>query len=148
LRFCRSPRWATSCSDGRRLQREKKIWLIAASCVFYAYWSAAFLALLFMSIVVNFFVGRRLQSMARERGSLVARIADHRLFWNLSLLGYFKYANFFIDNFDAAFGCISRSRGSYCRWAYRSLPFRRSRSSSTAIGTRSNPIPSSTLHCS
>ncbi|HTK98621.1 MAG TPA: MBOAT family protein [Pseudomonadales bacterium] len=88
----------------RQLQREKKIWLIAASCVFYAYWSAAFLALLFMSIVVNFFVGRRLQSMARERGSSSRGLLIIGLVWNLSLLGYFKYANFFIDNFDAAFG--------------------------------------------
>ena len=85
-------------------QRAKKIWLIAASCVFYAYWSAAFLGLLFVSIVVNFFVGRRLQTLARERGTSSRRLLIIGLVWNLSLLGYFKYANFFIDNFDAAFG--------------------------------------------
>jgi alginate O-acetyltransferase complex protein AlgI len=88
----------------RGLQRAKKIWLIAASCVFYAYWSAAFLALLFVSIAVNFFVGRRLQSIARESGASSRGLLIAGLIWNLSLLGYFKYANFFIDNFDAAFG--------------------------------------------
>ncbi len=88
----------------RGLQRAKKVWLIAASCVFYAYWSAAFLGLLFVSIVVNFFVGRRLQTLARDRGTSSRRLLIIGLIWNLSLLGYFKYANFFIDNFDAAFG--------------------------------------------
>ena len=88
----------------RGLQRAKKVWLIAASCVFYAYWSAAFLGLLFVSIVVNFFVGRRLQALARDRGTSSRRLLIIGLIWNLSLLGYFKYANFFIDNFDAAFG--------------------------------------------
>ena len=88
----------------RGFLRAKKIWLIAASCVFYAYWSAAFLALLFVSIVVNFFVGRRLQSIARESGASSRALLIVGLIWNLALLGYFKYANFFIDNFDAAFG--------------------------------------------
>ena len=88
----------------RGLPRAKKVWLIAASCVFYAYWSAAFLGLLFVSIVVNFFVGRRLQTLARDRGTSSRRLLIIGLIWNLSLLGYFKYANFFIDNFDAAFG--------------------------------------------
>ena len=85
-------------------RRATHIWLIAASCVFYAYWSATFLALLLFSIVVNFFIGRRLQAIARERGSRSRPLLLVGLLWNLSLLGYFKYANFFIDNVDALFG--------------------------------------------
>jgi alginate O-acetyltransferase complex protein AlgI len=88
----------------RGLRRATHVWLIAASCVFYAYWSAAFLLLLFVSIAVNFCVGRRLQTITRSRGRPSRLLLGVGLAWNLSLLGYFKYANFFIDNIDAALG--------------------------------------------
>ena len=71
--------------------------------MFYAYWNAAFLGLLFVSIVVNFVVGRRLQRLAAA-GSPSRTWLVVGLVWNLALLGYFKYANFFIDNVDALFG--------------------------------------------
>jgi alginate O-acetyltransferase complex protein AlgI len=88
----------------RGSRRATHVWLIAASCVFYAYWNAAFLALLFVSIVVNFGIGRRLQTIARERAAPSRAWLIVGLIWNLGLLGYFKYANFFIDNVDAVFG--------------------------------------------
>jgi len=82
----------------RGLRRATHIWLIGASCVFYAYWNATFLGLLFVSIVVNFAIGRKLQAKPSQFWLVVG------LVWNLALLGYFKYANFFIDNVDALFG--------------------------------------------
>jgi D-alanyl-lipoteichoic acid acyltransferase DltB (MBOAT superfamily) len=60
--------------------------------------------LLFVSIVVNFGIGRTLQKIARERGAPSRALLIVGLARNLSLLGYFKYANFFVDNIDAAFG--------------------------------------------
>ena len=86
------------------LRRATHVWLIAASCVFYAYWNAAFLVLLFVSIVVNFGIGRKLQGIARGSGTPSRLWLVVGLVWNLALLGYFKYANFFIDNVDALFG--------------------------------------------
>ncbi len=88
----------------RGLRRATHVWLIAASCVFYAYWNATFLALLFVSIVVNFGIGRKLQAIARDSGTPSRSWLITGLVWNLALLGYFKYANFFVDNFDALFG--------------------------------------------
>jgi alginate O-acetyltransferase complex protein AlgI len=90
----------------RRTQfpRATHIWLIAASAVFYAYWNAAFLGLLFVSIVVNFLLGRRLQNQSHTNGHGSRLLLVVGLVWNLGLLGYFKYANFFVDNVDAAFG--------------------------------------------
>lgn len=85
-------------------RRATHLWLIAASCVFYAYWNATFLALLFLSIVVNFAIGRKLQAIARDLGTPSRLWLVVGLVWNLGLLGYFKYANFFVDNVDAAFG--------------------------------------------
>jgi alginate O-acetyltransferase complex protein AlgI len=72
-------------------------WLVAASLFFYAWWRAEYLALLAASIAVNFAVGRTLMRRAAQglpgRAILVGGIA-----FNLLLLGYFKYANFFMEN--------------------------------------------------
>ena len=83
-------------------------WLLLASLVFYAHWMPVFtLLLLVASIVVNYTVGLRI---------LRARVdADSRRFcprcWlsagialNLALLGYFKYAGFFVGNLNAVLG--------------------------------------------
>jgi alginate O-acetyltransferase complex protein AlgI len=60
--------------------------------------------LLIASIAVNFFTGRRIAEASTGR---VAR-ARAWLIWgvvfNLGLLGYFKYANFFVDNINAVLG--------------------------------------------
>jgi D-alanyl-lipoteichoic acid acyltransferase DltB (MBOAT superfamily) len=75
-------------------------WLVAASLFFYAWWRAEFLLLLAASIGVNFVLGRTLMRRAAMgipgRGLLIAAIA-----FNLLLLGYFKYANFFVENVAA-----------------------------------------------
>src|SRR5689334_6732880 len=71
--------------------------LVAASFFFYAWWRAEYLWLLAVSIVVNYTVGRAIVHRAARgeatRGLLVLGIA-----FDLLLLGYFKYANFLIDN--------------------------------------------------
>ena len=74
------------------------VFLAAASIAFYAWWRLDFVWILAASIVVNFLVGRRL-SRGHARPLLVAGIV-----FNLALLGYFKYADFFIANLNQAFG--------------------------------------------
>ena len=61
-------------------------WVLAASLFFYAWWKPVFLVLLVGSILVNYAVGQR---VAGDRRWLVAGLA-----FNLSLLGFFKYADF------------------------------------------------------
>ena len=88
----------------KRLILGGKIWLTLASFVFYGYWSIYYIPLLIFSIVFNFSVGglaspytKRFQLTATKRkGMLTLGIVG-----NLLLLGYFKYANFFIDNVNA-----------------------------------------------
>lgn len=72
--------------------------LCAASMVFYGYWSLPYLALLLTSIAVNFSVGRRLSDQPSRRLLVIG------LVFNLSVLGYFKYTDFAIDNLNAVFG--------------------------------------------
>lgn len=76
-------------------------WLVAASCFFYAWWDWRYLPLLLGSIVFNFFAGLTLQRRQGATGSktmLALAIAA-----NLGLLAYFKYADFFVANVNAAF---------------------------------------------
>ena len=75
--------------------------LVVASLFFYAWWKPVYLILILFSIGFNFAVGRLVSREGRwkKRSVLVFGIA-----LNLALLGYFKYANFFVDNVNAAIG--------------------------------------------
>jgi len=77
-------------------RRLKHMVLLAASYVFYAAWDWRFLGLILFSTVVDYLVGGRLYLETAEG-------RRRRLLWislaaNLGLLGYFKYANFFLDS--------------------------------------------------
>ncbi len=87
---------------GPRSPRLAAGWLFAASLFFYGYWMPEFTLLLVGSICWNFFAGMRIaQSPAR---SLAKRWMIAGIAVDLSLLAYFKYANFFIDSLAAALG--------------------------------------------
>ena len=78
--------------------------LLAASYYFYAAWDYRFLALLAASTLVDYTCG-----LVLERTSDGAR--RRRVLWlsitfNLTLLGFFKYFNFFADNLHALFSAI------------------------------------------
>ena len=73
-------------------------WLIVASVVFYGSWNAAFVLLILTSIIVNFLVGR---VMANAGTSATRQWLTLGVCFNLALLGYFKYAGFFVDNLNA-----------------------------------------------
>ncbi len=71
-------------------------WLVAVSLFFYGWWNPAYLSLLILSILFNYFVGYALsQPVAmplNKKWILAIGIAV-----NLALISYFKYANFFIS---------------------------------------------------
>lgn len=71
------------------------VWLIASSLFFYAWWNPVYLLLLIVSALVNYYLGCLLERSENEKGryTLIAGVL-----FNLGLLGYFKYANFFVDN--------------------------------------------------
>lgn len=85
--------------------------LLIASYVFYGWWDWRFLSLIFFSTLVDFLVGRQL-------GISVRPIKRKVLLWvsisvNLGLLGFFKYYNFFVDNFVTAFSFFGSPISSY-----------------------------------
>ena len=73
-------------------------WLVVCSLFFYGWWNPAYLSLLIFSILVNFAIGKYL----RENKSTIVLIFG--LVFNIGLIAYYKYANFFIDNFNVLFG--------------------------------------------
>lgn len=70
-------------------------WLLAASLIFYGWWNSANLWLLIPSIVFNYAVGAVLtKNVQRSRLKIAWLVLGITV--NLALIGYFKYANFFV----------------------------------------------------
>jgi alginate O-acetyltransferase complex protein AlgI len=73
----------------------RKNWLVLASCVFYGSWNPFFLLLLAFTTVFDWWAALRIQQStndkARKRWMIASVIAS------LSILGYFKYAQFFAN---------------------------------------------------
>ena len=78
--------------------------LLAASYLFYGWWDWRFLALLFASSVVDYFVGLGIARATESRSKRLVLVAS--LVANLGTLGFFKYYNFFVDSLAAAFASI------------------------------------------
>ncbi len=79
--------------------RQKKINLLIASYLFYAAWNPPFVALLWISTLVDWFVAKRIYletRTARRRLLLLVSVAV-----NLGILGYFKYGGFLLENWAA-----------------------------------------------
>ncbi len=78
-------------------------WLLLASLCFYGFWMPEFVLLLVGSMAVNFLAGMCIAKSEPGGASRRAFLAL-AITLNLALLGYFKYANFFVSNFNAATG--------------------------------------------
>jgi alginate O-acetyltransferase complex protein AlgI len=76
-----------------------KLFIILASVYFYSFWSIKFLPILLLSISVNYVVANFINKDTKwKRLFLVLGIL-----FNVSLLGYFKYVDFFITNVNTLF---------------------------------------------
>ena len=76
-------------------------WLGIASLVFYGWWSLDAVPLLVGSICSNFAVSRWLVPTASLSEQTRRYLMYGAVGANLALLGFFKYANFFVDNMNA-----------------------------------------------
>lgn len=83
--------------------RLAKAWLVIASLYFYSYFNRMYLILIGISIGVNFIVGRRLSN---DKTNILERrlLLIFGVVFNLGILGYFKYYDFFISNINILFG--------------------------------------------
>jgi len=78
----------------------EKLWLIAASIIFYTYWDYSYLPLIFGSIIVDFAIGSALYRGEIQHWDSKRRLAVliFGIVFNVSFLGYFKYVDFFLEN--------------------------------------------------
>jgi alginate O-acetyltransferase complex protein AlgI len=76
-----------------------KLWLTLASLFFYGWWSIAYLWLIGGSMLFNYGMARWLGRLA-SRSSLAQGVLGAAIVGNLLLLGYYKYVDFFIANFN------------------------------------------------
>ena len=75
----------------------KKINLLLASYIFYAAWNPPFILLLWLSTVVDFFVGRALYHQENKYKRKLLLVVS--LIGNLGMLCFFKYGGFLLENF-------------------------------------------------
>src|SRR5215211_4505465 len=76
----------------------RKNFLVTASYIFYGAWNPPFAALLFATTAMDFWLGRRMakaEGHHSRRAWLVSSVC-----MNLSMLGFFKYGNFLLQNFQ------------------------------------------------
>ena len=79
----------------------QNILIVAASYIFYGWWDSRFLSLIIFSTLVDYLIG---VGLSKQKNQTKRKI----LLWtsisiNIGFLGFFKYCNFFIDNFTSAF---------------------------------------------
>lgn len=86
-------------------RRARYLWLLFASYFFYMRWDAAYALLMLASTGITFASGLLVSRFqARGKAGLSKLAVGVCFFINLSILVYFKYANFIIDNINALFG--------------------------------------------
>lgn len=73
--------------------------IIASSSFFYGYWDYRFLALLYISTIVDFIGGQKIENSTSPK--LRKRYLMFCMSVNLGMLFFFKYSNFFLDNLRA-----------------------------------------------
>ena len=86
----------------KRLTQLSKGFLVFSSLFFYSWWSINYLPLILLSMFFNYNIGNQLSKEHNEKG-LKRNILIFGVLFNLFLLGYFKYSDFFISNINALF---------------------------------------------
>lgn len=89
---------------GRFSHHLASLWLAAASLFFYGWWDARFVGLLLGSIAFNYSAGYMIGHSLADKARRAKLLLICAIVINLILLGYFKYANFFVENLNALTG--------------------------------------------
>lgn len=79
-----------------------KTWLLVASLFFYGYWNPAYLPLILLSMIINYIIG---VFLGKDKGGPLRKgILMLGIVFNVGLLGYYKYYDFFVENINVLFG--------------------------------------------
>ena len=84
----------------RRMTNSAKCFLVLASLFFYSWWNIAYLPLILGSMLFNYSLGCELAKTRMKARITKKSILMLGIVANLGLLGYFKYTDFLIENFN------------------------------------------------
>jgi len=84
----------------KRLIVGAKGFLVFASLFFYSWWNPIYLPIILVSMLFNYTIGNVLSRDASHAKVSKKSILIFGIIANLALLGYFKYADFFIENYN------------------------------------------------
>jgi len=84
----------------KRLIVGAKGFLVFASLFFYSWWNPIYLPIILVSMLFNYTIGNVLSRDASHAKVSKKSILVFGIVSNLALLGYFKYADFFIENYN------------------------------------------------
>ncbi len=84
----------------RRLVVGAKAFLVFASLFFYSWWNITYLPIILTSMLFNYSIGNSLNNNFSKVKINKKTILAFGILTNISLLGYFKYADFFISNIN------------------------------------------------
>jgi len=87
----------------KRLITGAKGFLVFASLFFYSWWNVAYLPLILSSMLFNYVIGNSLNENFKKVRIHKSSLLAFGIIANLALLGYFKYTDFFLENFNLAF---------------------------------------------
>lgn len=87
-----------------RTNTAQRIYLLLASFVFYGFSNPKYLFLLFASIVINYLCASGIQSLPQNHQPFRKLLLITGLLFNILLIGYYKYYDYFVLNINRAIG--------------------------------------------
>ena len=84
--------------------RGQNLLILISSYVFYGWWDYRFLSLIFLSTVVDYFIGLNIPRKSNEQSKRVLLWCS--VLFNLGVLGVFKYYDFFIESWIDLFSSV------------------------------------------
>lgn len=87
--------------------KQQNLLVLVSSYVFYGWWDYRFLSLIILSTFVDYFIGLQITKAKEEQRK--KQLLWLSIFFNLGVLGFFKYYNFFIDSWMDALNSIGYS---------------------------------------
>ncbi len=86
-------------------RKRLQLWfLLFASLFFYCYWSTTYVFLLLFTVILDFYIAKAIYQAPTQRRRKVLLVSS--VICNLSILGFFKYYNFFSESVNAVFASL------------------------------------------
>ncbi len=91
--------------NSKRLTTASKAWIVFASLFFYSWWNIVYLPLILISVLFNYSITNAMVSYDENKKNYFSKkiLLQIGLVFNIGLLVYFKYMDFFIENTNMLF---------------------------------------------